>query len=131
MLENVPYFFVIDSKESRKKAADYIANLRASPMMCVDIREYPLKRSQAQNSLFHAWVSIIARLLGYTLEEMKREMKVQFLEFEKNKSKDGTEYLELRHTSELKVDQLQTYWRRWKHLRQHKTSYLRSLTTMV
>lgn len=104
-MHNVPNFFVIDSKEARKKACDYIANLRASPVMCVDIKEYPIKRSIAQNSMFHAWVSLLARSLGYTMNEMKREIKIQFLGFEKNKHKDGTEYLELRHTSDLKVDQ--------------------------
>jgi hypothetical protein len=76
-------YFVITSKEQRAKAAEYVAKLRANPIMIVEVKEYKKNRSTAQNRLLWMWYNIIAKDQGNTPEELHEAMKVRVLGVER------------------------------------------------
>lgn len=65
------------------------------------IEKLKSKRSSAQNRLFHLYVGILSKELGYEFEEMKDILKFKFLRRERVIERTGeiVEYLE--HTSKL------------------------------
>jgi hypothetical protein len=76
-------YFVITSKEQRAKAAEYVAKLRANPIMIVEVKEYKKNRSTSQNRLLWMWYGIIAKDQGNTPEELHEAMKVRVLGVER------------------------------------------------
>lgn len=67
----------------------------------IRIEKLRSKRSSAQNRLFHMYVGIIAKELGYEFEEMKDILKYKFLLKEKVDEKTGEVFKYLGHTSRL------------------------------
>lgn len=95
-------FFIIDSKEARKRVADYVARLTASPLMCVEVKPYKKNRSVAQNRLLWLFYSEIAKHIGTTPEELHEEMKVRVLGVEQ-KVILGKEIIQPKSTTKLDV----------------------------
>lgn len=74
--------FIIDSKEKRRQAAEYVARLTSSPVYCLEIKPYKRNRSQAQNRTMWMWYGAIADHTGNTPEDVHEEMKVRALGLE-------------------------------------------------
>ena len=81
---NEHQFFVIKSKEIRQNAVNAVKNIRAEPLMSVEIKPYKKNRSLAQNRLYWMWINIFAQHINgstskESLEEIHTLFKVRFL----------------------------------------------------
>ncbi len=70
----------------------------------VKIKPYIKDRSLAQNNLFHKWVDVIAKHIGYEADEMKSILKHKHLGYKYTTIKKTGEVIqELHETSKLDV----------------------------
>lgn len=95
--------FIIDSKDKRRQAAEYVARLTSSPVQCVEIRPYKRNRSQAQNRTMWMWYGTLADHLGCEPEDVHEQMKIRVLGVEK-KVVAGQALIMPRSTTDLDVD---------------------------
>lgn len=94
---------IIDSKEKRRQAAEYVARLLSSPVHSVEIKPYKRNRSQAQNRTMWMWYGTLADHLGCTAEDVHEQMKIRVLGVEK-KVVAGQALIMPRSTTDLDVD---------------------------
>lgn len=95
-------FFIINTEEERAAAANYVAHLRKSPVMCVEVKPYSPNRSVSQNRLMWMWLGVIAKEQGYEPEELHEILKVRFLGIE-SKMVDGQVLIVPKSTTALDV----------------------------
>lgn len=67
----------------------------------ITIQRHSSKRSLAQNNLFHLYIGIMAKELGYELEDMKEIIKFKFLLAEKASERTGEIMQYIRQTRGL------------------------------
>lgn len=79
---NIAQTFIIRSADIRKNAVEAVKNIRAEPLMQVEIKEFQNIRSLAQNSLMWKWYSIISKETGTPALALHEEMKVRILGIE-------------------------------------------------
>ena len=70
---------IIDSKERRSFAANYIAHITADPLKEVIIQDHVEGHSDPQRGLFHAAVRELSKETGYTEGEVKELIKKEIL----------------------------------------------------
>ncbi|TPL94769.1 hypothetical protein [Mesorhizobium sp. B2-3-10] len=75
--------FIIDTRQRRKEAADFVSRLPASPLYSVEIKPYKRVRSQAQNRIMWMWYGVMAEYLGCEPEDLHEQMKVKVLGVER------------------------------------------------
>lgn len=95
--------FIIDSREKRTEAAQFVARLPSSPLYSVTITPYKRNRSQAQNRTMWMWYGVIAPHIGCTPEAVHDQMKVRVLGVER-KIVAGQALILPRSTTELDVE---------------------------
>lgn len=86
----------------QQKATTYLGKLIDNESVC-ELRKVDPKRSLSQNSYVHACFGLIAKHTGYTIEEVKTDMKREFGSF-MIYSKDSKRYL--RSTADLDTKQM-------------------------
>ncbi|TBG37133.1 hypothetical protein ELG78_09140 [Rhizobium leguminosarum] len=76
-------FFIIDSREKRQEAANFVARLPASPLYSIEIKPYKKNRSLAQNRTMWMWYNVLADHLGCEPDDVHDQMKVRVLGVER------------------------------------------------
>lgn len=71
--------YLLSNQKRKQDAINYILTLPDDGKWEVVIQEYKRKRSLSQNSLYHMWKPYVAKVSGYTLDEMHDEFKYAFI----------------------------------------------------
>ncbi|WP_322884146.1 hypothetical protein U8C35_06345 [Sinorhizobium medicae] len=108
-------FFIIDSVEKRKAAANYVARIASKPLMSVEIKPYKKNRSQAQNRLYRMWLGIIAETTGEDDDDLHEQLKARILGFE-SKIILGEAVRMPKSTTKITVDEFSHYLNAVEHL---------------
>lgn len=98
------YYSDVKDGKLQKNVSQLIANdLKhfESKRVCITISQHKSKRSTQQNRLFHAYIGILAKDLGYDFEEMKDIVKYKYLLMERVNESNGEIYKYLGSTSKL------------------------------
>lgn len=104
-------FWVIDTPEKRRAAADCVARLSSSPTMAVEIKPYRRSRSVEQNRLYWMWLHAIADYTGHDDEELHLIFREALLGYEPIEIR-GERVHTLKSTTELTVRQFTEYLNR-------------------
>lgn len=96
-------FFIIDSVEKRREAAQTVARLLSKPTYCVEIKPYRRNRSQAQNRTMWMWYVVLAEHIGCEPEDVHDQMKVTILGVER-KVVAGQALIMPKSTTDLDVE---------------------------
>ena len=70
---------IINSEQIKLRAIQIIQNINISTPMEVTIKKHKIDRSASQNSLYWAWLTIIANYIGITKNEAHERYKGMFL----------------------------------------------------
>lgn len=105
---NEEMFFVVETAEQRKEAADFVAHLRSHPVMSVFVKVHKKQRSVAQNRLMWMWYKVIAEHCGCTPTDLHEQMKVRLLGVEK-KVILGQAIIMPKSSTELDVEQMTAF----------------------
>lgn len=76
-------FFIIETREKRVEAANFVARLPSSPKYCVEIKPYKRNRTLAQNRTMWMWYHVLADHLGCEPDDVHEQMKVRVLGVER------------------------------------------------
>lgn len=109
-----PMFFIINTKHRRRECAEFIMHLKASPVMCVEIKPYKNIRSQNQNRLYWMYLNVLSDYTGDTADELHEQFKTRILGVvtKERMGPDGMITLvEPRSTSNLTTTEFTTYLR--------------------
>lgn len=75
----------------------------------VEIKVNKETRSDKQNKLYFLWVDVFRNEVGYEKNQMHRIFKKRFLGYIETTDLDGEEFMDLRDTKTLKVDEFAKY----------------------
>jgi hypothetical protein len=71
--------YLLTDQKAKQDAVNYMLTLPEDGTFEAVMQEYIKKRSLAQNRLYHMWKPYVAKVSGYTLDEMHDEFKYAFI----------------------------------------------------
>ena len=71
--------YLLANPKAKQDAINYMLTLPEDGTWEAVMQEYIKKRTAAQNRLYHMWKPYIAKVSGYTLDEMHDEFKYAFI----------------------------------------------------
>lgn len=110
-MANDSAFFIIDSVEKRRAAAEFVARIASNPTMSVEVKPHRRSRSVAQNRLYWMWLHVLSEHTGYDEQELHLYFREQFLGYEPIIIREERVFT-LKSTTELTVRQFTDYLNR-------------------
>ena len=103
---------ILRNEQLRLRAIEILSRQELEPVVLeMIIREHKSKRSEAQNRIIHKLLGTMADYCGYSIEEMKAEMKQKFLQpINETKLPNGNIMVQYKGTSEMNVSELNSFF---------------------